>query len=81
MVAAQISLSEEEIPNDLFPTINSNGTHAPITGPAIYHGHGCFRNCMNEFNILKLIYKFRSTLFVILSVSVVKNNHKDTKNT
>ena len=38
--AAQMCLSEDDIPNDLLPIINNAGTVSPISGPAIYQGHG-----------------------------------------
>jgi hypothetical protein len=43
---AQTCRNEEEIPKDLFPNNNNIGTISPISGPAIYQGHGC-RNHSN----------------------------------
>lgn len=40
--AAQICLSDELIPKDLFPRMSKAGTVSPINGPAIYHGQGSF---------------------------------------
>jgi hypothetical protein len=40
--AAHICRRLEEMPNFLLPKSNSAGTNKPISGPAIYHGHGCF---------------------------------------
>jgi hypothetical protein len=39
---AQMSLSDELMPNDLLPIIKSAGTVSPIKGPAIYQAQGCF---------------------------------------
>lgn len=41
---AQMWRSDELIPKDLFPIINSAGTVKPINGPATYQGQGCFIN-------------------------------------
>ncbi len=38
--AAQICRNEEEMPNDLLPSIKSAGTVSPISGPATYQGMG-----------------------------------------
>ena len=40
MQDAQICRRDELIPNDLFPRIKRAGTVKPISGPAIYQGHG-----------------------------------------
>ena len=40
---AHIWRSDDETPNALLPRINNKGTIKPIKGPAIYHGHGCFK--------------------------------------
>ena len=39
---AQIWRREEDTPKLLLPITSSNGTVNPISGPAIYQGHGCF---------------------------------------
>ena len=46
--AAQMCLSEELMPKDLFPKSKSAGTVRPIKGPATYHGHGCDTKSMND---------------------------------
>ena len=42
--AAQICLSDDEIPKVLFAINNDSGTINPIMGPETYHGHGCLIN-------------------------------------
>jgi hypothetical protein len=46
--AAHICLKVEEIPNDLFPKINNNGTVNPIRGPATYHGQGACNHSASD---------------------------------
>jgi hypothetical protein len=42
MQAAQVCRSTDDIPKALFPSNNKTGTVSPISGPAIYQGHGSF---------------------------------------
>src|SRR5687767_8688583 len=49
--AAHICRSVEEIPNDLLPSINNNGTTNPINGPATYQGQGCLIKCKRSMRI------------------------------
>jgi len=39
-MAAHICRKDDEMPNFLLPNKRSNGTVAPINGPATYHGQG-----------------------------------------
>lgn len=47
--AAQICLSEEEIPKLLFPKSRRAGTVSPIIGPATYQGQGWESHCRKVF--------------------------------
>jgi hypothetical protein len=42
--AAQVCLSDDDMPNILFPRMRSNGIDIPIIGPLTYQGQGSFNN-------------------------------------
>ncbi len=50
--AAQMCRNDEEIPKVLLPIISNVGTVNPISGPAMYHGHGFVINSIISLNDL-----------------------------
>ena len=52
MQAAHTWRSVDDMPNDLLPINSNDGTISPISGPAIYQGHGCLIGSIYIYKVL-----------------------------